>query len=255
MVKLETFAWVAETLIFIQDLPPNLHDRMQQNHCTDNLNSCAEIQWIYGVVCVTIGFILVTLGVAATLTWLFKNRYCCSARYSVKNQAVPASDLVDMTHSIQDDKGALHKDKVDPSPYLSHGPAASAGAAVIVNPSARLDNDDDGIYEELGEPKLRDHNPTNNAIDDCFVREQFEMQARSRDNSIAACFLNSTNAHGKACVQPQARDCLTSSSEGIYIDGVSASDLENAAWDSGCDTLNLDGAPLPTPPSDFFTLD
>ena len=262
MIELGTFVRVAETLIYLQDLPPQLYDQMQQSRCTQHLSSCTEIQWIYGVVCVTVGFILVTLAAAASVTWLIKNRYCCTTRYNVKNPAVPASDLVDMTHSIQEDKSVLHKESaqvpVNNSPYLNHGPAASASAAVIVNPSApgRLEEEDDGIYEELGEPKFRDHT---DVIDSCYTGDTFEMQTRSRDDSIAACYLNTANHRGKPGPQTRARDDLRSLSEDIYIDGVSASDLENAVWDSGCDTLNVDGAPLhtplPTPPSDFFTLD
>ena len=215
MINLEIFVKIVETIIYLKEILPQFYDRMHTNRCTPEISSCPEIPWIYGVVCVTIGFILLTLAVAAALTWLVRKK-CASSGYSVKNKAVPASDLIDMTHSIQEDKSVLHKETNLGTPVLHHGPTPSD--SVIANPSAPPldDDDDDGLYEELGEPKLRKHAYS---IAQCYMRDEVKVP------------------------------------EALYTEVGSDGRMGRIMWDSGCETLNVEGANLPRPPSDFFTLE
>jgi hypothetical protein len=224
MIELKIIADTVQVILYLKNLLPEFYDQMQRNRCTQDINSCAEIPWIYGVVCVTIGVILIILSLTATLNWFFRN-HCLSPQ----NKVVLASDLVDMTHSIQEDKSVLHKETNPNSPYLHHGPTASN--SVIANPSAPPLDDDDGIYEELGEPKLRKHA---DSIVRCYMKEEVREPE----------FLRRV---------PEKCD--------MNIDGASAADIRMSSitwesqWDSGCDTLNVEAGALPTPPSEFLDLD
>ena len=231
MISLDVFVKIIETTSCLKNLPPRIYDNMMTNRCTPEINSCPEIPWIYGTVFVTIGFILLTLALTATLNW-FVRKQCATVGYNVKNIAVPASDLVDMTHSIQQDNTVLHKETVlqneISSPHVHHGPTPSN--IVIANPLA--EDEEDGIYEELGSPKMRDHDHSD-YITGCFTKEDV------REPGLVP---------GWTSRESEKR-------ESDYIDGVNTDDLHRMSritWDSGCDTLNVTAAGFPTPPSDFY---